>query len=370
MRDPLAERLLAQVMNWSEEDVAHERPVLQSMAAYKYDEYQQFIPGMRFVESLALWLGQFETLEEKIIAYEFVKTKLIFYSTAEINHLVEVAYPDFIRPQLIKKVARENDFHPWQVEKISCSREFRIAQRKTLFLGLSDGARTDVFRRFNRELSHEQIYPTYEISNERADSLLADLRESIGKMSERSNGDISSTESCQFETIVLLDDFSGSGLSYIRENDEKFSGKVAKLHKQVTDLKYGISSLFDAARADIYIVLYLATEQARQNLEQHTKKLWQASGTSCSVIVIHQLNSEIKLVSNGADVFNSLIENYYDDEVEDQHTKVGGSDVKFGFASCGLPLVLSHNTPNNSLALLWAETERVRALFPRVKRHK
>ncbi len=370
MRDPLAERLLAQVMNWSEEDVARERPVLQSMAAYKYDEYQQFIPGMRFVESLALWLEQFRTLKEKEIAYEFVKTKLIFYSNAEINHLVEVSYPDFIRPQLIKKVAREHCFHPWQVEKISHSREFKVAQRKTLFLGLSDGARTDVFRRFNRELSHEQIYPMYEISNERADSLLEDLKESVEKLSAGAVASGNSPESCQFETVVLLDDFSGSGLSYIREKDKKFSGKVAKLHKYVTDSKYGISSLFNAAQADIYIVLYLATEQARQNLEHHTKKLWEASGANCFVIVIHQFNSEIKLAPNAADVFNPLIENYYDDGVEDQHTKVGGSDVKFGFAGCGLPLVLSHNTPNNSLALLWAETERVRALFPRVKRHK
>jgi len=54
MRDALAERLLANVMKWTPEDVALERPVLQALAALKYDEYQQFSPGMRFVESLAL----------------------------------------------------------------------------------------------------------------------------------------------------------------------------------------------------------------------------------------------------------------------------------------------------------------------------
>jgi hypothetical protein len=51
MRDALAERLLANVMAWTPEDVARERPVLQALAALKYDEYQQFSPGMRFVES-------------------------------------------------------------------------------------------------------------------------------------------------------------------------------------------------------------------------------------------------------------------------------------------------------------------------------
>ena len=71
MRDLLAERLLANVMGWTQEDVARERPDLQAMAAYKYDEYQQFSTGMRFVESLALWLNQFKTNQERAVAYEF-----------------------------------------------------------------------------------------------------------------------------------------------------------------------------------------------------------------------------------------------------------------------------------------------------------
>ena len=53
MREALAERHLATVMNWTPEDVANERPLLQAMAELKYNEYQQFAPGIRFVESLA-----------------------------------------------------------------------------------------------------------------------------------------------------------------------------------------------------------------------------------------------------------------------------------------------------------------------------
>jgi hypothetical protein len=72
MRDILAERLLARVMEWGIEDVARERPDLQALAAFKYDEYQQFSPGMRFLESLAVWLNQFESREERELAYDFV----------------------------------------------------------------------------------------------------------------------------------------------------------------------------------------------------------------------------------------------------------------------------------------------------------
>ena len=47
MKDALAEKLLAHILEWSAEDVARERPILQAMAAFKYDGYEQFSPGMR-----------------------------------------------------------------------------------------------------------------------------------------------------------------------------------------------------------------------------------------------------------------------------------------------------------------------------------
>ena len=68
MKDRLAEELLGKVMNWSPGEVASNLPPLQAIADYKYDEYQQFSPGMRFIESLALWLSQFATAEERITA--------------------------------------------------------------------------------------------------------------------------------------------------------------------------------------------------------------------------------------------------------------------------------------------------------------
>src|SRR5688572_21943460 len=99
MKEALAERLLASVMNWQPEDLADERPILQAMAAYKYDEYQQFSPGLRFIESLALWLDGVKDPAQKKEAYRFVRERLVFFSTAETHHLVAVSYPDFIRPR-------------------------------------------------------------------------------------------------------------------------------------------------------------------------------------------------------------------------------------------------------------------------------
>ena len=105
MRDRVAEELLARVLEWGSEDVARERPLIQALAAYKYDEYQQFSTGSRYIESLALWLNQFETTYERRVAYNFVKGQLLFCSGAEMRHFVDMAYPDHIRPFLIEQCA-------------------------------------------------------------------------------------------------------------------------------------------------------------------------------------------------------------------------------------------------------------------------
>src|SRR5260370_4777780 len=109
MKDQLVEELLAKVMGWQnpQDFVEHGLP-LQAIAAYKYDEYQQFSPGMRFIESLALWLGQFETIEQRRTAPKFVRDRLVFISSAELNHLVSISYPHHIPPFLLSKAPPES----------------------------------------------------------------------------------------------------------------------------------------------------------------------------------------------------------------------------------------------------------------------
>src|SRR3954454_18377591 len=102
MKEALAKRLLAEVLGWSPEEMSEELPALQAMAAYKYDDYQQFAPGMRFIESLALWLSQFAANDRRV-AYRLAKERLVFCSVAEMNHLVSMAYPDLIRPHLLRR---------------------------------------------------------------------------------------------------------------------------------------------------------------------------------------------------------------------------------------------------------------------------
>jgi len=367
MKEQLAERLLARVMNWDAEDVAAERPILQAMAAYKYDEYQQFYPGMRFLESLALWLSDLTDPAHKKEAYQFVRKRLIFFSNAEIQHLVSIAYPDFIRLRILRRAAEGIGLNPYYLGQVAASTAFSVFQRSCLFLGLSDGARTDFFRRCNEEaISHEQILQSYEITEDRVGKLLKKLREDLIKIDVQ----LPNAATAQFSTVVLLDDFSASGTSYLRSNaDGGIKGKIHEFSRDILNVESAVAKLVDPLNTRIILLLYIATEQAVSYLTEILTRFWAPSNIQFEIVVVHLLTSAIRI--QPGDPLEPILEHYYDKQaLEDEHTSQGGQGVKFGYAGCGLPVVLSHNTPNNSIYPLWARPPKLRALFPRVSRHK
>lgn len=362
MNDELAERLLVRVMEWEKHKVTQERPFLQAMAAFKYDEYQQFTPGMKFIESFALWLYQFRDRREREIAYDFIKNRLIFISNSEMMHLVSIAYSDCIKPILIKKVAHEMACSGFKISKIVESEDFQILRRQSLFLGLSDGARIDVFRRFSRELSHEQIWPIYDISSEKAKDMQEELRKDLSKFIDRNN-----LPEPKFKAIFLLDDFSGSGKSYLKIEDDSYKGKIYRVYQELFGENGALKPIVSEDLM-IYVVLYTAADKAIEHIKEMMDNLFKRKG-EYGVKAIQRIDDEYKIGKQDKDFVENLIEKYYDSQIEDRHT---GKDLELGFSRCALPLVLHHNTPNNSIALLWSyedENFDLRGLFPRVKRH-
>jgi hypothetical protein len=367
LRDTLAEKLLAKVLGWQPLDIARERPVLQAMASLKYDEYDQFSPGLRFIESLALWLDQFETSDRQT-AYQFIKSSLVFCSSQEMDHLVEIAYQDHVRPILLARSAGEQGLNPHHNGRIASSIPFRILQRQTLFLGLSDGARIDTFRRANGpDLNHEQIWQTHELPRERGAELLSKLSLHLAEI----DADVA-IKAPKFRTIVLLDDFSASGSSYYSIKDSGSpSGKIATFLSTLTSNNTALHELCDPNGVEIIVLIYMATEQAMDHLREALTNPTQGVAR-CYVRTVQLIPAKIKLSRGGPEEFTQLIEKYYDPAIFDVHMQKGKTkDGKYGYADCGLPVVLQHNTPNNSVAILWFyEHCNVRGIFPRVQRHR
>ena len=349
MRDELAERLLAAVMSWTPGDVARERPRLQALAAFKYDEYQQFSPGLRFVESFARWLGQF-TPAERPTAYEFVLDRLVFVSSEEMSHLVSMVFADVVQPYLFRRVAVERGTEPWRVADLATSQAYRVRKRQTLFLGLSDGARLDTFRRATPTLSNEQVYQTYEIPDQRVDSLRRELRRDLDRIDAEEEVD-------QFRTVVLLDDFGGTGDTY--------GGKIRRVVKSLRDPQsamYGLTT----PDAEMIAVVYLATERARTKLRDVAAEL---AEFPIRIEVVHIFPDSIRLEPM-KEPFSAIVDRYLDWEQDEHFAKGGSTDAKYGYGGCGLPVVLTHNTPNDSLFLLWTSKAQLTGLFPRIDRHK
>ena len=357
-------------MDWDDAKKARERARLELFAAYKYDQYQQFAPGRRFLESLALWLLQFNTGKERKLAYEFVRDRLVFISNEEMNSLVDLAFPTIVRPLLLRDAAEATGISAFRNKAIAESTSYRCLQRQTLVLGLSDGARTDRFRRVNAEaISHEQVFHAYDVSEKKADDMAAKLRHDLRQVLDREP----TQEEGRFRFIVLLDDFSASGLSYIRKDEDsgEWAGKIPKLVAALSrDDGLGHCIAHDSVR--VLVVVYLGSQQAIKQIEESLHCLPFKKGT-VELRVVFELGHATRLdPANQAALFGILKkEKYFDHRTDDEHAAVGKSTMRFGFADGRLPLVLGHNTPNNSIYVLWAEDgHSVLGLFPRVSRHR
>lgn len=370
MHDQNALQLLAKVMNWEDIDSSHLLvPKLQLLASFKYDQYQQFGPGRRFIESLALWLRQFDD-DDRPAALKLVSDRLVYVSDLEIIHLVTMAYPDLILDEHMRLVAEEHDIPSHRVAKITRHKRFEELKRKSLYLGLSDGARTNELRRASRGgINNEQIWHAYELSDEKAQDMLKELSESLNDLGLTSVNP-------RFNLIWLIDDFSGSGNTYIRYDNEakQYKGKIKKVFERLHQ-----GDLIDTDHYEVYLLLYVATQQAIDHIEYWSERFTSENGYKpIQLRVLCPIGPEISL-SNDSDSEIALLlnkaatnNNYYDDKATDRHILVGGTeDARLGFAGCALPLVLSHNSPNNSIYLLWGpEFFEFSGLFPRVSRHR
>jgi hypothetical protein len=345
VNEQLALKILSELLEWGDKS-REEFSWLRLMSRYKYDSYQGYEPGLRFFESLIGWLTQFEAIEDRRTAYAFLKDHLIYFSRDEIVHLVHRLYPT-VRQILCKLVAEENAINPYEVWGSSATRQaYEVRLRQTLFVGLSDGARMDVFRRANEgRISNEQVVVGHEISDHKWGEMRADLVKIIG--------DKQWAAEPVFKDVFLIDDFTASGTSLIRqeESTQKWVGKIGKFIERNKD-KVESGLLSNPCR--LHIHHYLASDLAKQNVESLIADIQkQFPAFPIDLTFGHVIDGRFRVTQERAPEFYKLLLKHYDSTVETKITKC----VKFGYKDCSLAVVLEHNTPNNSVGLLWAETQ-------------
>lgn len=379
MDDSKRLKVLSDILQWDAEEATLEFAWLKQMAAIKYDDYRDFVPGMRFFENLASWLQQFETLDERRIAYGLLRQRLIYVSPSEMQRLVEQLYPCYVERPVIRAVANRCKVPTYLVRAApEANKVFERLRRSTLILGLSDGARIDILRHSTVGLlSNEQFVIQTQVDSYKWESLLSDLRADL------------KDPAALFEFVFLVDDFMGTGSSYLRYDKEKkkWKGKATKFIESLMLAQEQQPIM--AKDWQLHVHHYLGThrasevmpkaELAAREAEHGGIQLERPSTFTFGAIVPDAVRVRAGLAEDANLV--ALTKKYYNKKIETKHTNVGGVDhIGLGYGECALPLILHHNTPNNSLALLWAETEsgkddegndlmEMRPLYRRRQRH-
>ena len=382
MNQDLGLKVLGRIMRWDDDHARREFAWLRLMARLKYDGYRDFQAGMRFIESLVTWLQQFKQPQERETAYAFVRDTLVYIGPSEMQRLVEQFYPSTVRDRLVHIVAAECGIQPYRVlaDSEARSAEERL-RRQTLFMGLSDGARIDTIRHASSGLlGNEQFVQVTQIDIEKWKDLLGHLRKDQDDPKAR------------FRLIYLIDDFTATGTSFLRfdEKKEEWKGKFIRFRDSVRGARNNLDDdkLFeDDWKLCIhhYVASQRAADAIKKNLGQLNEidaffdDLTQDMHPSFGMVLPPDL--PIDAAPEHHDDFIQLTQIYYDPKIQTKHTNIGGvTHIGLGYGGCALPLVLEHNTPNNSVALLWAETDggvredgvqapAMRPLFRRRQRH-
>ncbi|MBZ9603307.1 phosphoribosyltransferase-like protein [Phyllobacterium chamaecytisi] len=377
MNEDLGLKILSEIMAWDDEQARREFAWLRLMSRLKYDGYRDFQAGMRFIESLATWLQQFEKIERPT-AYSFVRDVLVYVGPNEMNRLVEQLYPAAVREQIVGMVARERSIPRYRVLADDQARAAVERLRKqTLFMGLSDGAHIDGIRHSTVGLlSNEQFVLATQLDQQKWQDLVKDLRDRV------------EDETARFRLVYLIDDFVGTGTSFHRWNEDKskWSGKLQRFKESLESAVKLIGEHVCAPGWVLCIHHYIATDAGAKAMEDRVNgalEHLQTNGWAKEIRFTYgsKLPAELPIYTTQrfAD-FIALTNKYYDPAIETKHTAIGGvPHIGLGYGGCALPVVLDHNTPNNSVALLWAETEggerdgekapAMRPLFRRRQRH-
>lgn len=371
----MALNLIAEVMGWEEGETStanQEYAWLKMMSAIKYDGYADFRAGIRFIENLAVWLKQFDK-EDRHTAYDFFKRRLVYISPAELQCLIEIFVPEVVTPNLRRVVAQQMGIKPYEVwATTEGAKLFERRLRSTLFIGMSDGSRTDILRRANAgRLSTEQVVATLAIDDEKWRNLNKELASSL-------------EAGAKFDSVYLIEDFTASGTTFIRQKDGEWKGKLAKFNAMVNAAKETIGANFPLAdNFSVHIHHYISSDQARCNLDRLVAAAQsQLPNKAFGDVVITEglrFPASLKLHGPQDDGILDLCARYHDpglDKKLEKHLAESGIlSVKLGYAECALPVILDHNTPNNSIPLLWADTNAavgehsMASLFHRRDRH-
>lgn len=145
---------------------------------------------------------------------------------------------------------------------------------------------------------------------------------------------------------------------------EKCRSRVTTLKGSLCKVANGAIATALESDAAVFFCPLLTTEHALDRLTPLLARLPGPFGRA-EILAGAVIDRRVS-ITDATSPIGAMCDKYYEECLGDEHT----GNIKFGYDGCGLPLVLHHNTPNNSLYLLWARrSENILPLFERYERH-
>lgn len=319
-------------------------------------------PNPNFMERLRIWLAQFKD-EERCAAF-LLASNTLFITRVQFEGLQRRLFRELRQLMLESWLVAH---HHADFDYVKALSHIDEEMNRTVFIPNSDSTPLNSFIHVNRNYFHRHgkrrliaesvAFWTHASSAASAahDPSVAHIATTFHEKCVKSHPALK-----EKTRIVVLEDFSGSG------------SDLCKAVKKLQSANLPVT--------EVIVAPIVATTQAIANIEETCRIASSHTHTRFTVLSALQIPNRLRCVPKAQE------RSYLDDVVffpnlaaavaelsntfYHSHAKALFDETKrHGFGRCGLALVFSSNTPDNSLPVIWVDTTTWSALFPRASRY-
>lgn len=302
-----------------------------------------------FRENIDQWLDKFDNDQERDYAL-YILSRMMYFSGPNIRHLLKSLYRDKFEYPIIKNIRQANND---TLDDVLIEAEFKKELKKTRFLGVGNPSESGVHLLYY--FRQENNIPKDLFVN--TDDLVVYEKDADGNLSPSLRDKYKDVS-----RFVFIDDICGSG-QQATSNDSNVRRCVNNLRSILPDAHISYLMLFG---------LTAGIKNVRDFPELETKKMYD------HVDAVIELDDSYKCFGDSSRYFTN-IENFKKDIARDIAYKHGFPLAKYlaiqqgysnpidiykvadrralGFGDNQLLLSLHHNTPDNTLPIIWFDED-------------
>lgn len=291
------------------------------------------------------WLANFEDDEEKTEAL-FLLSNCMYFSDASIRAILKALYRDKYRTPIIQKIRDDNG---GIINDVIINEEFHKKLLRTRFLGVGNPSESGVHLLYY--FRQENKVPRNLFVN--TDDLLSPTEP------------VELSEKCKdIEHVVFIDDLCGSGSQATSDTNVKRC--VEKLRKLKNCPKISYLMLF-GTKDGIKVVRNATIDKSGLKLFDEVEAVmelnesYQCFGKDSRYFrkMGREYKEKCRAMSSkyGEILIDKILDKDYSRKLDDKTRKELIRHRSLGYGDCQLLLALHHNTPNNTLPIIWFDED-------------